>query len=226
MKKIYKIIIFFFIFIFLTTYIPREIDVSKKNVDFFQIKKIKIINNNLIKNEIINKKINKFYNKNIFFIKKKDIEKSLNSLNFLKSIEVKKKFPETIILKIYETEPVALIFKKNQKYILDSSSNLIPFTKDISIENLPNIFGEEAEKEFLIFLKILENKNFPTNLIKNFYFFQIGRWDVQFYDNKIIKFPSSKTAEAIELIVELLDRKDFKNYNVIDLRVHDKIVVE
>ena len=226
MKKIYKIIIFFFIFIFLTTYIPREIDVSKKNVDFFQIKKIKIINNNLIKNEIINKKMNKFYNKNIFFIKKKDIEKSLNSLNFLKSIEVKKKFPETIILKIYETEPVALIFKKNQKYILDSSSNLIPFTKDISIENLPNIFGEEAEKEFLIFLKILENKNFPTNLIKNFYFFQIGRWDVQFYDNKIIKFPSSKTAEAIELIVELLDRKDFKNYNVIDLRVHDKIVVE
>ena len=49
---------------------------------------------------------------------------------------------------------------------------------------------------------------------------------MQFYDNKIIKFPSSKTAEAIELIVELLDREDFKNYNVIDLRVHDKIVVE
>lgn len=226
MKKIYKIIIFFFIFIFLTTYIPREIDVSNKNADFFQIKKIKIINNNLIKSEIIYKKINKFYNKNIFFLKKKDIEKSLNSLNFLKSIEVKKKFPETIILKIYETEPVALIFKKNQKYILDSSSNLIIFTKDISTENLPNVFGEEAEKEFLIFLKVLENKNFPINLIKNFYFFQIGRWDVQFYDNKIIKFPSSKTVEAIELIVELLDREDFKNYSVIDLRVHDKIVVE
>ena len=133
---------------------------------------------------------------------------------------------KTIILKIYETEPVALFFKKNQKYILDSSSNLILFNKDISTKNLPNVFGEKSEKEFLIFLKVLENKSFPINLVKNFYFFEIGRWDVQFYDNKIIKIPSSKIGEAVELIVELLDREDFKNYNVIDIRVHDKIVVE
>ena len=133
MKKIYKIIIFFIIFIFLTTYIPSEIDVNKKDTFFFQIKKIEIVNNNLIKTEIINKKINKFYNKNIFFLKKNDIEKSLDSINFLKNIEVRKKFPETIILKIYETKPVALLFKKNKKYILDSSSNLILFSKDISI---------------------------------------------------------------------------------------------
>ena len=115
MKKIYKIIIFFFIFIFLTTYIPREINVNKKNKNFFQIKKIEIINNNLVATEIISKKINKFYNKNIFFLKKKDVEKSLNSINFIKNIEVRKKFPETIILKIYETEPVALFFKKRSK---------------------------------------------------------------------------------------------------------------
>ena len=137
-------------------------------------------------------------------------------------MKLEKKFPETIILKIYETKPVALLFKKNKKYILDSSSNLILFSKDISIESLPNVFGEGAEKEFSIFSKTLESKNFPINLIKNFYFFQIGRWDVQFYDDKIIKFPSSKTAEAIELIVELLGREDFKNYSVIDLRDHDK----
>ena len=91
MKKIYKIIIFFIIFIFLTTYIPSEIDVNKKDTFFFQIKKIEIVNNNLIKTEIINKKINKFYNKNIFFLKKNDIEKSLDSINFLKNIEVRKK---------------------------------------------------------------------------------------------------------------------------------------
>ena len=36
----------------------------------------------------------------------------------------------------------------------------------------------------------------------------------------------NKTAEAIQQSVELLDRKDFKNYNVIDLRTHGKIVVE
>ena len=33
-------------------------------------------------------------------------------------------------------------------------------------------------------------------------------------------------AEAIQQSVELLTHKDFENYNVIDLRIHGKIVVE
>ena len=227
MKKIYKIIIFFFIFILLTTYIPLKTNnIDDKNRSFFQIKTIEIINNNLIETQTIREKINKFYNKNIFFIKKEDIKKSLNSLDFLKNIEVRKKFPETIILKIYETKPVAIFVKKNKKYILDNSSNLISFNRELATEDLPNIFGENADKNFLNFLKILEDKSFPTNKIKNFYFFQIGRWDVQFNNNKIIKFPSSKISETISQSIKLLDREDFKHYNVIDLRVHGKIVVE
>ena len=43
---------------------------------------------------------------------------------------------------------------------------------------------------------------------------------------QIIKFPANKVPEAIQRSVELLARKDFKNYNIIDLRIHGKIVVE
>ena len=45
-------------------------------------------------------------------------------------------------------------------------------------------------------------------------------------DQLILKFPSNKTVEAIQQSVELLKRKDFKNYNGIDLRIRGKIVVE
>ena len=61
--------------------------------------------------------------------------------------------------------------------------------------------------------------------IKNFYYFQIGRWDLQLLNNKIIKFPHKNSDEAIIKSVELLDHKDFKNYNIIDLRVDGKIIV-
>ena len=57
---------------------------------FLKIQKIEIINNFLIKDSEIKEKLNKTYNKNIFLIKRKDIEDPLKGINFLEKIEVKK----------------------------------------------------------------------------------------------------------------------------------------
>ena len=227
MKKLYRIIILLAAFIFLTTYSPNEFNVfpKKKNI-FFKIQNIKIVNNHLIDESKIVEKLAEIYEKNILFIERSDIEKPLKSVDFLEKIEVKKKYPNTVIIKVYETKPVAILFKKNNKYLLDSSSNLITFNENMFIEGFPSVFGEGAEQDFISFYNQLEKNNFPKQRVKNFYYFQIGRWDLQFFNDQIIKFPQNKIAEAIQQSVELLDRKDFQNYNVIDLRMHGKIVVE
>ena len=103
---------------------------------------------------------------------------------------------------------------------------MISLKKDTNFDNLPNIFGKGAEYEFLDFFNQLENNNFPSKKIKNFYYFKIGRWDLQLLNNKIIKLPFNNTDDAIKKSVELLNREDFKNYNIIDLRVDGKIIVE
>ena len=59
-----------------------------------------------------------------------------------------------------------------------------------------------------------------------FYYFQINRWDLQLIDNKIIKLPYKNIDQAIVKSIELLKRDDFKKYNIIDLRVDGKVVVE
>ena len=84
-------------------------------------------------------------------IKRKDIEESLENIIFLKKIEVKKKYPDAIIIKIFETKPLGILFKDKKKYLLDSSSNLILINKDLKVDKLPNIFGENAENNFVIF---------------------------------------------------------------------------
>ena len=226
MKKLYRIILLLLIFSFLTTYSPKEINVLPNKSFFFKIENIEIINNYLISTNTIDEKMNKIYGKNILFIKRKDIQSLLSSIDFLKKIEVRKKYPDTIIIKVYETELVAILFKKDKKYLLDSSSNLIPFNTNDLLKNLPSVFGEGAEKNFINFLKKLEKNNFATKRIKNFYYFQIGRWDIQLLNDQKIKLPSNKTTEAIQQIIELLDREDFKKYKVIDLRINDKIIVE
>ena len=198
---------------------------KKKNL-FFKIQKIKIINNLLIDESTIIEKLTEIYEKNILFIERNDIERPLKSIEFLEKIEVKKKYPNTIIIKVYETKPIAILFKNNHKYLLDSSSNLITFSENMLIDNFPSVFGEGAEQDFINFYNQLENNNFPKQRVKNFYYFQIGRWDLELLNNQIIKFPTSKISEAIQQSVELLARKDFGDYNIIDLRIHGKIVVE
>ena len=227
MKKLYRIALLLIVFIFLSTYNTKNLDlISEKKPTFFEIQNIEIINNFLVEKSEIEAKLSIIYNKNIFLIKGSDIEESLKEIDFLKKIEVKKKYPNTVIIKIFETRPVAILFKNKVKYLLDSSSNLISLEDDKKFNQLPSVFGKEAENNFIYFFNQLESNNFPHKTVKNFYYFQIGRWDLQLSNNKLIKFPHNNIDDAIKKSIELLDRKDFKNYNIIDLRVHGKIVVE
>ena len=82
------------------------------------------------------------------------------------------------------------------------------------------------ENYFADFLKKLEENNFPYKEIKNYYYFEVGRWNLQLSDDRIIKLPDSKIISAIKKSIQLLNDKEFKNYNIIDLRIHDKIIVE
>ena len=227
MKKLYRIVLLLIVFIFLSTYNPHRLDlISEENNALFKIQNIEILNNFLVKKSEIKEKLNKIYNKNIFLIKREDIEQPLKEINFLEKIEVKKKYPSTVIIKVYETKPVAILFKNKTKYLLDSSSNLISFKENMSFNGLPSVFGKDAEHNFIYFFKQLKNNNFPDKQIKSFYYFQIERWDLLLVNDKIIKFPHSNTGDAIIKSIELLNRKDFENYNIIDLRINGKIIVE
>ena len=227
MKKLYRIVLLLIVFIFLSTYNTKNLNlISEKKPTFFEIQNIEIINNFLVEKNEIEAKLSTIYNKNIFLIKGSDIEEPLKEIDFLKKIEVKKKYPNTVIIKIFETRPVAILFKNKVKYLLDSSSNLISLEDDKKFNQLPSVFGKEAENNFIYFLNQLKNNNFPNEEVKNFYYFQIGRWDLQLANNKIIKFPENNIDDAIQKSIELLKREDFKNYNIIDLRVDGKIIVE
>ena len=173
MKKFYKIILLFTALIFLSTFNPKEFSSAKKKSDtLFKIENIEIKNNFLTNKSEIEEKLRTIRKENIFFIKREDIEKPLKEINFLDKIEVKKRYPSTVIIKIFETKPVAILFKNQVKYIIDSSSNLISFKKDMDLNNLPGIFGEGAENNFINFLKQLEKIIFPINKLKIFIIFK------------------------------------------------------
>jgi len=227
MNKIYRIFFLITALIFLSTYNPNKFEANlKNNINFYKIKKIIVSNNLLINKDDIIKRLNKIYDKNIFLIKRKDIEESLKNVIFLKKIEVKKKYPDTIKIKVIETKPLGILYKDKTKYLLDSSSNLIKIDEKMNFLELPNIIGDNAEKNFINFFNQLKLSKFPINNIKNFYYFKIGRWDLELLDNRTIKLPYNVSSKKIRKSIELINRNDFENYKIIDLRVKDKIIVE
>ena len=227
MKKFYRVIILLLVFIITNTVNPQnQKKLSKKENIFFSIKEIKIENNYLVKEEIIIKKLHKIYEKNIFFLKKNEIEEPLKQIDFLDKVKVKKIYPNKIIINVLESKPIGVIIKKNKKYIIDTSSKLIIYKEKVLSYPLPLIFGDNAEYDFVNLFYLLEEHNFPLERVKNYYYFQIGRWDLKLSNNQLIRLPADEITSAIKLIIELLNRKDFKNYNIIDLRINGKVITE
>ena len=228
MNKLYKIFFLFILLIFLTTYTPKKFDIiSQKEIGgFFNIQKIEITDNYLISDQKIKPHLKNLYGQNIFFVKYESLKEILNEIDLINKIEIKKKYPDTIKVKIYEESPIAILNKKNKKFIIMESSKLIPFTEIKPFKNLPTVFGEKSEIHLTDFIRNLQNAEFPISRVKNFYFFKIGRWDIQLKNEQVIKFPFKNVNEAINQSIQLMNRKDFVKYKIIDLRISGKIITE
>jgi cell division septal protein FtsQ len=227
MNTFYKIFLLFILLIFLSTFNPLELNFSStSNTSFFNIKSIEVENNTLVSKEKIINNLSNILDKNIFLLQKKEIKEPLKKINYLEKVDVKKIYPNKILIKVSETKPLAILLKNKKKFIIDSSSNLILVKEKDNFNDLPQVFGEGAEINFLYFINLLKKNNFPLREVKIYYYFQIGRWDIQFINDKILKLPYNNVDEAILKSTKLLEDKDFKNYNIIDLRVDGKIIVE
>ena len=131
MKKFYKILLLIVSLVFLTTYYPNKFEENlKNNSTFLKIEKIIISNNFLVKEKEIISKLKPLYNKNILLIKRNDIEELLENINFLKKIEVKKKYPHTLIIKIFETKPAGILYKDKEEY---SDSNVVKLVLQLKV---------------------------------------------------------------------------------------------
>ena len=218
MKK--RIVISLALFLFLTTIISKqEILISK-----FNIKEIKIENNTFTKEREIQKLLNPIYNENILFLKNKEIEKLVMQNSFIDSFNVKKKYPNTLIIKIFEKKPIGILLNKKKKYYLSEKIELIEFMNLPDFQNLPYIFGNEDEFKSL-YLNLIKI-NFPIDIIKKYFFFETGRWDLETIDNNIIKLPPKYYLKSLKNYLSIRKEDSFKKFNIFDYRVNDQLIMK
>ena len=140
-----QIVIAILLFILLTTINPHHKITSNK----FELKEIQIENNFLLNKEEIKKLLAETYGKNLIFLKSNEIENALMKNSFIESFIIKKKYPNTLKIKIFEKKPIAILINKKNKFYLSEKNDLIKFRDLKNYNNLPYVFGNK--KNFKIF---------------------------------------------------------------------------
>lgn len=190
----------------------------------FNIKEIIIENNVLLSEKDIKKSLSSIYDKNLLFLKNKEIEEKIIQNSFIDSFNIKKKYPNTLKIKIFEKKPIAILFNQKKKFYLSEKIDLIDFYELQNYKNLPYVFGNKDD--FSIFYKNLKKINFPFIMIKKYTFYKTNRWDLETMDNKVIKLPVTNYTSSLKNYLNLKEKKEFKNYKVFDYRIRNQLILK
>ena len=221
MKKSLKIYFLIFIFFIFSTYNIKE---SRESASiFFPIKKILIKNTIAVNSSKLKSDLTFLISSSLLFLNEEKILATIDNYDFISNIQFKKKYPSTLKITIIEKIPLAIQTKNKKKFYITRDNEKINFIDLKIYENLPLIFGNY--KNFSIFYSDLEKNNFKINEIKAFYYFDIGRWDIVFKNDKIIKFPEKNYLDLFPKINLMIDDNNFSKYKIFDFRIKDQLIL-
>ena len=166
--------------------------------------------------------LNNLLHKNLLFVRKEEFKKVIKKYNIIEEYNIKKIYPSSINIKIKPTKFVARTYKGDQLLVGANGKFIENKEND---ELLPYIFGEFNSKDFLHFKKNIDKSKFIFTEFKTLFFFPSGRWDILTNDNILIKLPLDNFLESLNLAYKIIANNDFKNKNLIDLRVDNHLII-
>ncbi len=212
------------------------------NSGYFDIKSVDVQGNTRYSQDYIDGLLSGLSGKNIFEADKKEIEDTLSGkLIWIKTVELRKVFPDRIEIIISERKPSLILAYRNSYYLIDGEGMVLEkMGKDLLKEfgDLLEIKGAiehslepgdvVAKKNVLScadiytgfdesLKAIIEYAGIRDNIRGDIYFTTVEGLEIVFGD-------SSQTVKKIEVLKLLL--KEDTDYNIIDLKSPDNPVVK
>ena len=219
LQKGNKILIYLFLFIIVGSI--NNIPLTK--INFEKIKSIQISGLNQNQNINLLENIKELNIKNIFFLNGNEISKIISSNSLVENFEIFKKYPNTIDIKIERTKFLAKINNNGKIFLIGTNGKLSDVK--FSDKELPFIFGKPSIDEFIKFVHIIEQSKLPINQVKNLYFFQSKRWDLELKNNVILKLSKDHTKLSLDQAFEFLNDNNFNDIKVVDARIKNQIIL-
>jgi cell division septal protein FtsQ len=161
-----------------------------------------------------------------------DIETRLEQNSWIKSACIKKQLPGTVLIKIKEAEPLALLSRKKSLYLMDKDGELLEKLKGDGVPFLPVIKGinPKNRKDIAEALKLVSTLN-ERNVTANRDSVEIG---VEEYglkikmDGELIKVGYGDYPEKFDrwIALEPEIRKKGLPIKYVDLRFKDSVIIK
>ena len=207
MKK--RLVIALFLIILLTTIDSKQSFVISK----FNLKTIIIENNLLLKDKDIKSLLIPFYNRNLISLDNKEVKKALLQNSFIESFNIKKKYPNSLKIEIFEKKPIAILLNKKNKFYLSEKIELIEFKNLPNYQNLPYVLGNKSD--FKIFYDNLKKINFPLDLVNK-----------ETKNNRVLKLPADNYIKSLENFLNIKSKDDFKKFELFDYRINNQLILK
>ena len=114
---------------------------------------------------------------------------------------------------------------KNKEQIFVVATNGKLLNSNLFNLELPFIFGNPEVNQILELKKIIDQSKFSYSEIKNLYYFQSKRWDLELKNEVVIKLPKENLNEALDTIAQLIENKNLEKAKVYDARIRNQIIL-
>ena len=161
--------------------------------------------------------------KNIFSFDILELKKIFGENTLIEKYKIFRIYPSTLNIEIQKTNFLAKINNNNKIYLVGSNGKLS--NVKISKIKLPFIFGNPDIQNFLKFKKIIDDSKISYNQIKNIYYFQSKRWDIELENNVLLKLPKDNIKTSLDNSFEFINFNNFLNNKTIDTRIENQIIV-
>ena len=207
--------------ILFSTFISQK----KVSIDKLKIQEIIIENNKILEDQELIKVFSYLYNKNIIFLNSREFKKKIGQKSFIEKIEIKKIFPNKLVIKVFEKEPIAILIDKDKKkFFLGTKVDLIEYRKISKYKNLPIVNGDS--KSFKILFNNLIKINFPIQQILSYRHFKANRWDIEMNNKTILKLPAKNYTKSLINFMSVKDKTNFEKYKIFDYRLNNQLILK
>ena len=196
---------------------------NKETGFIFDIKNIEIEKNKILKSKEILIELENLKGKSLLFLDKEPIKLALNRFDFISNFQIKKIYPQTIRIKIFEEKPIVIYFEDKKKFYISRKGKLINYLELDDYKNLPVLFG--GKNNFYNFFEDLKKINFPVERVLSFRFYKIGRWDISLKKDIVIKLPNNNYLDSLENFLSINEKSSFEKYKIFDYRIKDQLIL-
>jgi cell division protein FtsQ len=161
------------------------------------------------------------------FLDVADLRDRLERVPLIKSVSVRKLYPNELVITLTEREPHALWQRNGELFVIAADGTVLDLAQDARFAHLPLVVGEHANGRTKDYLALLEAAGPLKGRVVAGTLVSGRRWTLKIDNGIDVRLPEIGASAAVVRLVKLEREQKVLDKDVlaIDLRMNDRVVV-